>query len=97
MPQAKIKRQASVAEAIDFIAFPIFLTFLLPISAQKSHVKPPSQVNPYKSTTSAWRIRYTQSAIMHIEIKKSGKPHGNLDAHGANLLILANLYTAPLL
>jgi hypothetical protein len=86
-----------MAEAIDFIAFPIFSLFLLPISAQKSYVKPSSHISLYKSTISAWRIRHTQSAIMNIEIKKSGKAPWEPNAHGANLLILANLCTTPLL
>jgi hypothetical protein len=40
--------------------------FLLPFSAQKSHVKPPNHLTHCQPTTSAWHFSYSQPAILDI-------------------------------
>jgi hypothetical protein len=42
-------------EATDSIAFVFALNFLLPFSAQKSHVKSQNHLNPYQAITSTWQ------------------------------------------
>jgi hypothetical protein len=45
--------------------------FLLPFSAQKSHVKPQTHLTHYPATTSEWHFSYAQSHIIKLEIKKN--------------------------
>jgi hypothetical protein len=56
-------------EITESIAFALALTFLLPFSAQKSHVKPKNHLSQYRTTTSEWHFSYAQTAILDIEIK----------------------------
>jgi hypothetical protein len=50
---------------------PAALNFLLPFSAQKSHVKPQNHITLDKSTTCIWHFSSPQSSIIKLEIKKS--------------------------
>jgi large-conductance mechanosensitive channel len=53
-------------EAIDFIAIAVAVVFLLPYSAQKSHVKSKKHLTHCHTTTSAWHFSYPQPAILDI-------------------------------
>jgi hypothetical protein len=61
-------------EATDFIAVAVTIIFLLPFSAQKSHVKPLNPLTNYPSTTSAWHFSYTPTAILDIDQKNKQAP-----------------------
>jgi hypothetical protein len=52
----------------------VAVNFLLPFSAQESHVKPQNNLTRYQSTTSAWHFSSTQSSIIKLEIKKRPRP-----------------------
>jgi hypothetical protein len=45
----------------------------LPFSAQKTHVKPPSQLTPFQTATSAWHFSSAQPDILDIDRKKDNE------------------------
>jgi hypothetical protein len=53
-------------EATESIAFASAVNFLLPFSAQKSHVMPQNHLTHFQSTTSAWHVSYPKPAILNI-------------------------------
>jgi hypothetical protein len=63
-------------EATHSIAVAVAVIFLLPSSAQKSHVKPPNHLTHYPTTTSTWHFSSPQTAILDIEIKNKQAPWG---------------------
>jgi hypothetical protein len=70
--QAKVGNETLRVKRV-IIAF----IFLLPFSAQNSHVKPLNHLTHYHPTTSAWHFSYAQPAILDIETKTREAP-GNL-------------------
>jgi hypothetical protein len=63
-------------EATESIAFISAAIFLLPFSAQKSHVKPQNHLNPTNKTRSSWHVSYVSSAILKTVEKKQASPAG---------------------
>jgi hypothetical protein len=61
-------------EATDLIAFAVALIFLLPFSAQKSHVKSQNHLTPSNPSTSGLQVSFTPSAIIEIAGKKAESP-----------------------
>jgi hypothetical protein len=66
-----------------FIAFAGAVVFLLPFSAQKTHVKPQNHLTLLQTATSAWHFSSTQPDILDIDRKKETAPETR---QGANLL-----------
>ena len=58
------QRRRARSEATDSIAVVLAIIFLLPFSAQKSHVKPLNHLTHSQPTTSAWHFSYPPSAII---------------------------------
>jgi hypothetical protein len=61
-------------EATHSIGLAAAVIFLLPFSAQKTHVKPPNHITQYQTTTSEWHFSLTQFDVLNIEIKTSKAP-----------------------
>ena len=68
-------RSEPKGEGTDSIALNVAIVFLLPFSAQKSLVKSPNSLTHYQSTTSAWRISSTPTAILDIDQKTPSPGH----------------------
>jgi hypothetical protein len=70
-----IPEEPALSEAergICFCLLPLHLFFA--VSAQNPHVKPPNQLTPCRTATSVWRMSFTQSAILDIELKTKQAP-----------------------
>jgi hypothetical protein len=63
-------------EATDSIALVHAGIFLLPFSAQKSHVKPQNHLTPSNKRKSSLKFSYPQTAILKIVEKNKASPAG---------------------
>jgi hypothetical protein len=76
LPRAKPTglEQSPKGEATDLIDFVLAFIFLLPFSAQKSHVKSQNHLTPSNPLTSELQVSFTPSAIIEIVGKKAESP-----------------------
>jgi hypothetical protein len=65
-PDLPKTRPEQKGEATQSIAVVPAVIFLLPFSAQKSHVKSQNRLTNYNPTTSAWHFSFTQTATLDI-------------------------------
>jgi hypothetical protein len=73
-PLCRKLERSPTGEASDLIAFAFAINFLLPFSAQKSHVKHQNPLTPYNPSTPAWHFGYLQPAILDIYRQKQASP-----------------------
>jgi hypothetical protein len=74
LPALRSHERSSKAKATHSIAIVPAIIFLLPNSAQKTHVKPQNQLNATNKTRSSWHFSSTQSDILNIDQKNKQAP-----------------------
>jgi hypothetical protein len=78
-PLCRRRERSPKGEATDSIAVAVAVVFLLPFSAQKSHVKSKNNLTPTNKRKSSLKFSYTQFAILNID-KKQARPRKKIDS-----------------